>query len=471
MNWEEINDSKVHTVGYDIVPDGFVARIDSEEYHIGYPKEIWSKTPVGLKKAAIENYLVLTTYSMPLMSGKKTVNYEFGSPLLESFFIIPTVNFIPVAEDRIDQHSSIIKGLFSINRVYKKTERPEPPKITPGSSALCFMTFGKESLLNYALLEELGLDPVLLYIQEPDISYTPDDENIEYMYENMHKEDLIKSFKKEFDVPVHIIDNQLGRIRFPQLFNSEMGDLSWGTNLTEYSLLSLPFCHTFCSNYIVCGNEASCSDYYMDETGFASYPVFEQSRYWTLEMSKMVNILVGSLKVVSLLEPIHEIAIMRLLHTRYPQYAKYQMSCFAENHHAKHNRWCQHCSKCARMYAFLKALDIDPGIVGFDEDMFSKQKEKLYSLFGTDPSDLTVSPYDSFGTGRDEILFAFYLAYKNGAKGDLIDKFKNEHLAEAISREEELSEKFFGMHTFETIPKNLRGKVREIFEEELSKGL
>ncbi len=469
MERKKTDDSEGHTVSYDIVPDGFVVGVDSDTFRVGYPKEVWSKTPLALKKVMIENYIVLATYSMPLMSGKKTVNYEFGSPLLESFFLMPSLNYIPSAENNKEDNLSLITKLLNIRRNYKETPENLRYNISPGERVICFMTFGKDSLLTYALCKDIGLNPVLVYIEEPDVSYKQGEGMLaEEMHENTHKRELIKMFSEEFKIKISVITNSFGEIRYPDYFGSDKGDFGWAANLTEYSFLSLPFNYAYDSGMIAYGNEASCS-IPSEEEGTLSYPVFEQSKYWTMETSKMLKIITGSVNATSLIEPIHDLAIMKILHKRYPQYAKYQMSCFADSNHAKTNRWCQHCSKCARIYVFLKAINIDPAVVGFSEDMFSKQKEGLYSLFGTDPSGCSVKAYDSFGIGRDEMLLAFYLAYKNGAKGDLIDKFKKEHLAEAISREKELSETFFGIHTFDTIPEELRGRLREIFESELKK--
>ena len=71
---------------------------------------------------------------------------------------------------------------------------------------------------------------------------------------------------------------------------------------------------------------------------------------------------------------------------------------------------------------FLKALNISPERVGFyQNDMLSLKKKNLYVIFNGE-NDL--SSYGGSGLGKDEQLLAFYLAYKNGVKGELIDLFK-----------------------------------------------
>ena len=71
--------------------------------------------------------------------------------------------------------------------------------------------------------------------------------------------------------------------------------------------------------------------------------------------------------------------------------------------------------------------------------------------------------------GRDEQLFAFYLATKRGAKGELIEEFKASPLIqEAKDREEELWKTFCTLHTSISVPKELRASVNSIYKEELA---
>ena len=71
--------------------------------------------------------------------------------------------------------------------------------------------------------------------------------------------------------------------------------------------------------------------------------------------------------------------------------------------------------------------------------------------------------------GRDEQLFAFYLAAKRGSKGGLIEDFKKSPLfQEAKEREEELQKTFCTLHTSISVPKELRNIVNSIYKEELS---
>ena len=66
-------------------------------------------------------------------------------------------------------------------------------------------------------------------------------------------------------------------------------------------------------------------------------------------------------------------------------------------------------------------------------------------------------------------MFAFYLAYKRGAEGYLIEKFKKKYLKEAEKRKDELYAKFFKLYKSETMSDSVKDKVLKIYEEEIKR--
>ena len=115
----------------------------------------------------------------------------------------------------------------------------------------------------------------------------------------------------------------------------------------------------------------------------------------------------------------------------------------------------------------IRALGIDPKSINIRKDMFTKENKSYFSIFNEDNNNM--KPYDYSGLGRDEMLYAFYLAYKRGAKGYLISQFKRKFLKEAMEREDELHNEFMTLHTSDTIPKKIAAKVCSIYQEELDR--
>ena len=167
---------------------------------------------------------------------------------------------------------------------------------------------------------------------------------------------------------------------------------------------------------------------------------------------------------MSVIEPLNDIAVVYTLFKRYPEIAKYHMSCFVETEAGKDHRWCQDCSVCSKMYLLIKASGFNPETVGLNRNMLCDENRSYFSLFGG--SD--VNTYALTGRGRDEQLFAFYLAWKNGDGSGLVKEFANKFLDEAKGREDELYKTFFGIHKAITLPEEIKRDALSIYKEVLN---
>ena len=118
------------------------------------------------------------------------------------------------------------------------------------------------------------------------------------------------------------------------------------------------------------------------------------------------------------------------------------------------------------MYIFMMALGINPQKVGFTEKMLSIRKKSLFAVF-SGQNHVKDSAYDQSAAARDEQLLAFRLAYRRNVKGELMDEYKKLYQAEGKEREEELRQKYFGIHTTTTLTYELKKPLLRIFEDEL----
>ena len=244
------------------------------------------------------------------------------------------------------------------------------------------------------------------------------------------------------------------------------GWFGWELQLTQYSLMLLPYVYAKRAGYILFSNEQSCDDTVIDEDGFRYNPVFEQSHGWLLQNSMMASVVGGnSLSIGSLLEPIHEIAIIKILHKRYPKIAKYQTSCDLPEKPKGGGRWCENCSKCGRMYMYLLAHGIDPKVVGFKRDLIRTKYHHIYTIFSS--ARIREFGYDQSEAGKDEQILAFLLAYRRGVRGPVMTSFARRYLTYAKKHEKALRQNFFGIHTTRTIPSDVKQKVIRIFHQEL----
>jgi hypothetical protein len=116
------------------------------------------------------------------------------------------------------------------------------------------------------------------------------------------------------------------------------------------------------------------------------------------------------------------------------------------------------------MYLLIKASGFDPDSVGLSRNMLSEEMRSYFSLFGG----VDVNTYALTGRGRDEQLFAFYLAWKNGDQSPLVKEFESRFLDEAKAREDELYKTFFGLHESITLPSEIKENALSIYKEILS---
>ena len=161
--------------------------------------------------------------------------------------------------------------------------------------------------------------------------------------------------------------------------------------------------------------------------------------------------------VISLIEPLSEIGVAKIIYSRYKEFAKYQISC-ASLDESREPRWCHKCEICTFDYLSSLANNLAPKKLGFKSNLLDKKYKEYFYLFkGKKRSGCYETKYS-----RDKDLFSFYLAYRNNTKGYLIDLFKKQYLQEAKEREDELFKKFYRIYD-SNLPVKIKNKVLSPF--------
>ena len=440
-----------------VLEEGFAVKINDKTIRMRYPPSIWNRFPKSHQRILTQNIAFGLTFQLPyLYTSIRRMLYSMPVPLSESFFFKGLAMALPSTaimqsqkEERIT--SNLLRRLYDIDYVFSSHKADMPPynRTSMSDRAIMPFTFGKDSLLTFAIARELGIRVYPVYISEP---YSP--------YEELAKKLLSEPFRREFHTQINFLRNTLGVLREPS------GWFGWELQLTQYSLMLLPYVYARRAGYILFSNEQSCDDMIIDEDGFRYNPVYEQSHGWLLQNSLMASLIGGnSLSIGSLLEPIHEIAIIKILHRRYPAIGKYQTSCDLPEKPKTDGRWCENCSKCARMHIYLLAHGIDPKNVGFKHDLMRAKYHHLYIIFGS--SRIKEFGYDQSEAGKDEQILAFLLAYKRGIRGPVMRTFTRRFLTYARKHEKHLRQRFFGVHSTRTIPQEIKPRVVRMYHQEL----
>lgn len=450
--------NKIADISVYLKSDGFTVQINAQSLRVKYPPSLWDRFPKTHKLIVAQNIAYSMTFQLPYLFPNLTkLVYNMPVPLSESFlfkalsFALPATAIMQTTKE-LRMTSNLLRRLFDIEYIFTSKKSGIPPynRKSSGDHAVMPFTFGKDSLLTFAIARELGIKVHPVYVSEP---YSP--------YDHVTKTILSKQFRNEFHTQLAFFNNTLGLLRDP------VGWFGWELQLTQYTLMLLPYVYARHAGYIFFSNEQSCNETIVDEDGFKCNPVFEQSHAWLLQNSLMASQIGGnSLSVGSLLEPLHDLAIMKILHTRYPDIAKYQSSCDLAEKPKSGGRWCESCSKCARIYIFMLATGIDPKVVGYKHDMLKSRYQHLYTIFAS--AKVKEFGYDQAGIGNDEQILAFYLAYQRGHKGPVMNEFVKRYLPYAKKNERRLKRVFFGLHSTKTIPMALKPKVLKIYRQELA---
>lgn len=441
--------AKINQQGFDIKV------FDNQKCYVKYPSDIFNKFPD--KDFLIDNFVYARTRTLPLAKSR-TLVYKTVKPYLKNFIdwgiksdLGRIADISKMLTAKLIERFSNKDVLFENKTVNKQLKSFINLK---SDKALLALSFGKDSLLSYGLGREIGL------ICETAIDLDRENYTARAWQQRMK---IIKSFIQQeqqtlvgFRDNIDIIHSNKREIKH---HIEELEDLN---GMLAFTLELMPIAYQAKAKYLIFGNERNFNDFYYNHDGVKSYLSFDQSTGYTKRLNKLLNNLTnGNLQVISLVEPLYNLAEMKILYNRYPGLLAYVMSCYPKKESI--DRWCKNCAICAEIFLYTTAVGGDPTKIGIKEKMFSRKDSRLYSLLAKKIS----RPYEKLSQIRDEQLLSFLLAYRNGWRGYLIDLFKTKYLPEAIKREKELRHKFFGIHQAVNMPLEYKAKILKIYQEEL----
>lgn len=227
-------------------------------------------------------------------------------------------------------------------------------KITPQRVAAAF-SGGKDSLLQQALLREIGQAPVLVSTTDP----MPG----EHIHANVRRRAALDFFAQKFpDTLIEVeadfrssFDNQ-----FPQTLGLDLGVNELSDTLTYMTSLLI---------VARCLGLSRC--FFASETEVQENAEFEGSiiehphrMYSTVTLAAITSIFKpAGIAIFSTTSALHQWQIQTLLATRYPTYAPLQFSCYSADDDAGA---CSACSQCLRLAYTAMAAGASPANQGVD---------------------------------------------------------------------------------------------------------
>jgi len=105
--------------------------------------------------------------------------------------------------------------------------------------------------------------------------------------------------------------------------------------------------------------------------------LFDQSRYFDEAMTRYFRSKGWNVCQFSVLRPLSELLVEKILVERFPDLLRHQTSCHAAHIEGGRVRPCGSCEKCRRIVGMLEALDADPALCGYSAEQVSRCLKEL----------------------------------------------------------------------------------------------
>ncbi len=248
---------------------------------------------------------------------------------------------------------------------------------------------GKDSLLTYGILKELGKETHPVFINESGRHW--------FTALNAYRH-----FKKTEPNTTRVWSN-CDRVynwmlrHFPFIrkdFNTVRADdypiRLW--TLAVFIFGAIPIVRKRQAGRILIGNEYDCTRRTSFQ-GITHYDgLYDQSRYCDNALSRYYLKKGWRLSQFSILRSLSELLILKILVKRYPELQEHQVSCHASHESGGRIFPCGKCEKCRRIVGMLKALGEDPSRCGYTEEQIDQCIHALNSSkvkqIGTDAAHL-----------------------------------------------------------------------------------
>jgi len=256
---------------------------------------------------------------------------------------------------------------------YVQTELRFEPAMVPGPVApwpgdperfALLSSGGKDSLLSYGLLHELGCEVHPIFINESGRHWFTAVNAYRHFSKNVPQTARVWT---NCDRLFSFMLRHLPFVRqdFARLRADEYPIRLW--TVAVFLFGALPLVKKRGVGRLVLGDEYDTTTR-VRHRGIVHYDgLFDQSRYFDNALSRYFQQKGWAVTQFSLLRPMSEILIQKTLAERYPELLRLQVSCHAAHTEGERMRPCGRCEKCRRIAGMLLALGLDPAGCGYTE--------------------------------------------------------------------------------------------------------
>ncbi len=235
---------------------------------------------------------------------------------------------------------------------------------------------GKDSLLSFALLKELGLDTHPVFVNESGRHWFTALNAYRHLEANCKETTRVWTSS---DRVFSFMARHLPFIRadFQDVRADEYPERLW--TVAVFSFGVLPVLRKRGLGRLVIGDEYDTTRR-LSHHGIAHYDgLYDQSRFFDHALTRYYRRKGWGLSQFSVLRPLSEMIIEKILAERYPGLLRHQVSCHAARMVDGRVRPCGRCEKCRRVVCLLLACGAKPSECGYARDQVKRCLEELPS--------------------------------------------------------------------------------------------
>ena len=233
---------------------------------------------------------------------------------------------------------------------------------------------GKDSLLSFGLLDEIGVETHPLFVNESGRHwYTA-------LHAYRHFQDDVPNTARVWTNADRVFCWALRQLPFVRRNFHRMRSDEYPIRLWTVAVFlfgALPLLRSRGIERLVIGNEHDTTSRTTHQ-GITHYSgLYDQSRFFDERLTRYFETKGWNVVQFSLLRSLSELLIEKLLSERYPDLLVHQISCHATHIHGGRVRPCGHCEKCRRVVGMLTAIGRDPSECGYDEAQIASCLKEL----------------------------------------------------------------------------------------------
>ena len=233
---------------------------------------------------------------------------------------------------------------------------------------------GKDSLLSYGLLEELGYSAHPIFVNESGRHWYTALNGYRYLKEVQPNTSRVWT---NADRLFTWMLRHLPFVRqdFARLRSDEYPIRLWTVAVFLFGVL--PLVQKRGLGRIVIGDEFDTSRKVYHERIMHYDGLYDQSRYFDDAMSEYYQRKAWGVSQFSIIRQLSELLIVKILAQRYPELQEHQVSCHAAHIEGDRVYPCGNCEKCRRIVGMLTAIGADPKRCGYNKQQIDFSLQQL----------------------------------------------------------------------------------------------